>query len=143
MTNAVRQSKTHEIHPKNHPFLPKIPRFCPKPAFLPSKTSNKPPNPKKPYPASITSHRRLHQRLAQPRHHPRQRDRSASPGPALIIHASEKLARAPGRAHQHNLQGFVPAIILDGNSQVWLHKPMETEAFSKINRARIHARLEG
>ena len=37
----------------------------------------------------------------------------------------------------------VPSIILDGNSQVWLHKPMETEAFTKINRARIRAQLEG
>src|SRR3954468_20511700 len=40
-------------------------------------------------------------------------------------HANEKLARAPGRARQRDLQRFVPSIILDRNSQVWLHKSME------------------
>src|SRR6266436_2092512 len=83
---------------------------------------------------------RAHHALAQGRKDLGQRHRPAPLAPRFTIQTHKELVR-PGSAKQQNLQRFVPAIILDRNSQVRFHKSMKTGPLTKINHARERARL--
>ena len=67
------------------------------------------------------------------------RDRTPTFRPRLAIHPHKKLARTKGNPDKLHFQVFIPAIILDRNSQVSFHKPMIQPAVKKVSRARTAA----
>ena len=83
---------------------------------------------------------RLHQGLAEGCQQPGEGNRSAILGPGFAVHFDPKLAVAGKRnPHKLNFEVFVPAKILDRNTQIRFHNAMLTAMVIKINRARACA----
>ena len=61
-------------------------------------------------------------------------------GQAAPIHPHIVMAHSKRRAEEQNLEVLIFAIILDRNSQVCFHNPMETTGLIQVNRAQPHAR---
>ncbi len=72
----------------------------------------------------------------QHRQYPRGARRPPTLRPYLAINPHKEPPRRKRRSKQQHLQILISSIILNGNSQVCLHKPRKPEPLTKVNRAR-------
>jgi len=82
---------------------------------------------------------RLPQRFTHPGQHPRQRHRSAAPGPAFPVHPHKKLPGRKWRSKKQDRQVSIPSMVLYRNSQVGLDNPRLPEALARVTCARPRA----
>ena len=71
------------------------------------------------------------------------RHRPASGRPRRAIHPGQKLPAGEGWPEEQNFWILLSMIIFDGNSQICFHDPMRLQSFTKANRARAGAPVEG
>lgn len=81
----------------------------------------------------------LREQLAEGGQQPRQRDRPSILGPRVAVHANEKLPGSERGVKQQDFEASIPAIVLDGNSQVCFHKRMVEKGFTQVSRAQMRA----
>jgi hypothetical protein len=80
------------------------------------------------------------QGLSQSRQQSRNAHRPAILRPPLPVHPNHKPPRGKRRSEQQYPQIYISSVILDRNSQVCFHNYVQTEPFTKVNRARRLAR---
>ncbi len=85
-------------------------------------------------------HAGLDDRLAQRSEPPRHARRPSLPGPRPPVHPHQQPPRREQQPEPEDLQVSISSIILDRNSQVCLHKRMEPQPITEMNRARGRAR---